>query len=100
MPATNEKKYALTEPPKVLTESLTLKLDSCAMDKLNAYRQAKHAYFSYFSDNSTTEAIDLKKVEVLVREKDFAAEQLASYLSTCVQQDIGEPEPWVAARAE
>lgn len=40
-------KHIGTEPPAPLTDPLTLTLDNHALDLLNGYRQARHAYLGY-----------------------------------------------------
>ena len=82
----NRSKYIRTEPPALLTEPLTVTLDAYALEYLNAYRQARHAYLS------SPAGVEPEERGRLIEARRQAAEALAGYVAFSAKQQLGEPE--------
>lgn len=91
MPTQAPSMYIRTEPPALLTETLTLTLDQTAMQALNAYRQARHAYFATAYGDPDRERLE--------QALDDASAALALQVQLEVKQQLGEPDDWVAAES-
>jgi len=79
-------KYIRTEPPALLTEPLTVTLDTYALEYLNAYRQARHAYLS------APAGVEPEEGGRLIEARRQAAEALAGCLAFSAKKQLGEPE--------
>lgn len=82
---TTRHKYIRTEPPALLIEPLTVTLDVYALEYLNAYRQARHAYLS------SPAGVEPEERGRLLEARRQAAEALAGYLAFSAGQQLGEP---------
>lgn len=78
-------KYIRTEPPALLTEAPTITMDDHALDLLNAYRQARHAYLGQ------PEGLTLDERGRVREAHSQAAAALAGYLAFRVSRQLGEP---------
>lgn len=77
--------YLPSEPPALLTEAPTVLLQDHALELLNDYRQARHAYLS------TTSATDPSERGRLREAHSQAAQALAGYVAMSVARQLGEP---------
>lgn len=84
-------KYIRTEPPALLTEPLAVTLDAYALEQLNAYRQAQHAWLVCTGD--AAERNRLHKVM-----EGFGA-LLALDIANQAALQLGEPPSWAAGEA-
>lgn len=83
--------YIRTEPPALLTEPLTVTLDHYALEYLNAYRQARHAYLS------GAPGVEPEEGGRLIEARRQAAEALAGLLAFDVGRQLGEPSDFADA---
>lgn len=82
-------KYIRTEPPVQLKAPVTITIDGIALDRLNDYRQAAHAYSAGAGVGGEATALRLAYED--------ATKRLASTVAGMVAADVAEPSDWADA---
>lgn len=83
---TRDRKYIRTEPPALLTEAPTVKLDRIYLAALNELRQAKHALFAAGPGAPGWESLN--------KAHDEAEARLGRLIEAKVSLDLDEPSDW------
>lgn len=86
MTTTRTRKYIRTEPPALLTEAPTVRLEGIALAALNELRQAKHELFAAVPGASGWEARS--------KAYDEAEARLGRLIEAMVSTELGEPSDW------
>ncbi|MBM5458749.1 hypothetical protein H8F21_14370 [Pseudomonas sp. P66] len=68
---------------------MTIDLHNIAVQQLNAYRQARHAWLAC--------AGDIHEKSQLRAVMEVAAADLAGFVNSAVQLELGEPDEWANA---
>lgn len=82
-------KYIRTEPPVQLEAPVTITIDGIALERLNDYRQAAHAYSAGAGAGGDDTALRLAYED--------ATKRLASTVAGMVATKEGEPSDWADA---
>lgn len=83
------RQYIRREPPAQLTETLAVTVKDQALDALNAYRQARHAWLA------CTGAVDERVC--LRAEVERAALELAGFVAVAVHYQLDEPDDFAGS---
>ncbi|WP_210669007.1 hypothetical protein [Pseudomonas protegens] len=86
MTTTRTRKYIRSEPPALLAEPLTVTLRAHALQAFNDYRQKRHAWLA-----SEAQSEESGRLYFVMQE---AAVELAGYVGSAVQHELGEPSDY------